>query len=62
VETCIRTLSVSDIQTNSSEVFSGIHTYNTCGPVEVVDLKLPSCFHLLNLIGAVWKRIRRKSG
>lgn len=62
VETCIRTLSVSDIQTNSSQVFSGIHTYNACGPVEVVDLKLPSCFHLLNLIGAVWKRIRRKSG
>lgn len=61
-ETCIKTISVSDIRTNSSEVFSGIHTYNTCGPVEVVDLKLLSCFHLLNLIGAVWKRIRRKSG
>ena len=60
-ETCIKTISVSDIRTNSSEVFSGIHTYNACGSVEVVDLKLPSCFHLLNLIGAVWKRIRRKS-
>lgn len=60
-ETCMKTVSVSDIHTNSDDVFSGIHTYNTCGSVEAIDLKLPSCFHLLNLIGAAWKRIRRKS-
>lgn len=57
-EKCVKTISASDIKTNKSTAFSGIHTYNRLDHIEVIDLKMQNQFHLLNLLGAVIKRIK----
>ena len=40
--------------------FTGIHTYNCLGNVEVIDIKIGANFNIFNIIGAVWKRLFRR--
>ncbi len=55
-----KTLSASDINLNVKNSFSGIHTYNRLNNVEVIDLKIPANFNVLNIIGAVCKRVFKR--
>lgn len=58
-EKLMKTVSVSDIKLDRKNDFVGIHTYNRCENVEVIDLKIPKNFNALNIIGAVAKRIKK---
>lgn len=55
-EECIKTISVNDISLDSNNNFVGIHTYNKLDNIEVIDLKI-SRFNILNVIGAIVKRL-----
>lgn len=54
----LKTISVSDIATNSGKKYGGIHTYNKIDNIEVIDLKIERHFNVLNLIGTAIKRIK----
>lgn len=58
-EETVKTVLVKDIRLNCENHFSGIHTYNRLDHVEVIDLKIGANFNILNIIGAVLKRLRR---
>ena len=53
------TLRPEDVRTNLHTSFIGIHTYNRVNGAETVDLKIPNRFVLMNVIGAVFKRVRQ---
>lgn len=59
-EKLLKTISVNDIKLNIKNDFTGIHTYNCLGNVEVIDLKIGANFNIFNIIGAVWKRLFRR--
>lgn len=59
-EKLLKTISVNDIKLNIKNDFTGIHTYNRLGNVEVIDLKIGANFNIFNIIGAVWKRLFRR--
>lgn len=52
-------LSVNEIELNVINNFTGIHTYNKCENIEVIDLKLPRQFNLYNFFGSVMKLFNR---
>ena len=57
-EELVKCVDVKDVHLNSDNIYSGIHTYNKLDKIEVIDLKIPSNFNLLNIIGAVFKRLK----
>jgi len=59
-ERLYKCISASDIKLNVKNDFTGIHTYNRLNNVEVIDLKIGAHFNILNIIGAVCKRIFRR--
>lgn len=59
-EKLLKTISVNDIKLNIKNDFTGIHTYNCLGNVEVIDIKIGANFNIFNIIGAVWKRLFRR--
>lgn len=59
-EKLLKTISVNDIKLNIKNDFTGIHTYNRLGSVEVIDLKIDANFNVFNIIGAVWKRLIKR--
>ncbi len=58
-EAFLCSVSVSSIKLDCDNIFEGIHTYNKAGRVEVIDLKLPRKFDLINFIGAFVKLFKR---
>lgn len=59
-EKILKTISAGDVKLNVPNDFTGIHTYNRLGNVEVIDLKIGANFNIFNIIGAVLKRLFRK--
>ncbi len=59
-EKIYKTVSAEDISLNIKNDFTGIHTYNRCGNAEVIDLKIGAKFNILNIIGAVLKRLFKR--
>ncbi|MGN1203241.1 MAG: hypothetical protein ACI4RF_08080 [Eubacterium sp.] len=58
-ERLLKTIAVSDIKLNQKNDFIGIHTYNRLDNIEVIDLKISDNFNILNIIGALIKRIKK---
>lgn len=58
-EKLIKSVSVSDLNIDTSKKLVGIHTYNRLDNIEVIDVKTADNFNILNYIGALLKRIRR---
>lgn len=56
-EKLLKTISPKDIQVDHAEKYVGIHTYNKLDNIEVIDLKIGANFNVLNIIGAVLKRL-----
>lgn len=59
-EKVYKTVSAEDICLNVKNNFTGIHTYNRLDNIEVIDLKIGANFNLLNIIGAVMKRLFKR--
>lgn len=59
-EKLYKSISASDIKLNIKNDFTGIHTYNRLNNVEVIDLKIGANFNILNIIGAVCKRLFKR--
>ncbi len=57
-EELIKSISVSDLKLDSNRKYIGIHTYNKLDNIEVIDLKIAKKFNLLNIIGALTKRLK----
>ena len=57
-EEIIKSVSVNDIKTDGNNNFIGIHTYNRIDNIEVIDLMISDNFNVLNIIGALLKKIR----
>ena len=56
-EKLLKSIRVNDVNVDA-KIYTGIHTYNKLDGIEVIDLKIPSNFNFLNLIGACIKRVK----
>lgn len=57
-ETFLKEITVDDVALESTNTYSGIHTYNRVGNIEVIDLKEIKKRHVLKHVGAFLKIIR----
>ena len=54
-----KAITCDDIVIKSRNKYTGIHTYNKCEGIEVIDLKLPKRIHIYNVLGIIRSFILR---
>lgn len=57
-EELYKTISIEEVKIDKPGKYIGIHTYNSLGNVEVIDLKTSDSFNALNVAGGILKRAR----